>query len=315
MCLSVVAGLVVAELVRGRSRRAAAIAVTVAGLAVLGDGWIDRIHAAALPAPVPGAERLAGATVLEVPPDLLPQGPQSVFRAVGGGWRTVNGYSGWWPRYYDVLIGAGRVESNGMLTPFQRLGELHVLVSQDAERIRALIEQQPGAARVASDDALVVYRLPARPAAALSRPAGQRLRPSALRSECASELVSRAVDDDETSLWQCSIRDERQTLTIDLGDVRTVGSIVHNLGPYTSLFPSWLIVETSLDGTSWTAAWVGPAFEQAILAAMADPERLGIVAAFPPRSVRFIRMRAATFDDVPWSIAELEVWSSSIESR
>jgi hypothetical protein len=190
-----------------------------------------------------------------------------------------------------------------------------VLVSQDAQRIRALIEQQPGAARVASDDALVVYRLPARRALALSRPAGQRLQPSALRSECASELVSKAVDDDETSLWQCSIRDERQTLTVDLGEVRTVGSIVHNVGPYMSRFPSSLVVETSHDGSSWAAAWVGPVFEQAIVAAMADPKRLEIVAAFPPRSVRFIRMRAATFDDVPWSIAEIEVWSSSAESR
>jgi hypothetical protein len=236
-----------------------------------------------------------------------------VFRAVVGGWRTVNGYSGWWPRYYDVLVAAGRAESNGMLTPFQRLGELHVLVRQDAQRLRALIEQQPGAARVASDESLAVYRLPALPAAALSRPAGQRLRPSALRSECASELLSKAVDDDETSLWQCSIRDERQALIVDLGDVRTVGSIVHNMGPYMWRFPSSLIVETSQDGSSWTTARVGPEFEQAILNAMADPKRLGIVAAFPPRSVRFIRMRAATFD-VQWSIAEIEVWSSS-ESR
>ena len=30
--------------------------------------------------------------------------------------------------------------------------------------------------------------------------------------------MSRAADDDETSLWQCSVRDERQTLTVDLGD-------------------------------------------------------------------------------------------------
>lgn len=316
ICLSVVAGLVVAEFVRRRSRGASAIAATLVGLAVLGDGWVDRIHAAALPAPVPGADRLAGATVLEAPPDLLPHGPRAVFRAVAGGWRTINGYSGWWPGYYAALVAAGRIESDGMVTPFQRFGELHVLVSQDAPRLRALIERQPGATRVASDDALVLYRLPARPVTALSRPAGQRLRPSALRSECASELVSRAGDDDETSLWQCSVRDEHQTLIVDLGAVSMVGSIVHSLGPYSSLFPSLLVVETSQDGSSWTEAWVGPMFEQAILAAMAEPKRLGIVAAFPPRPARFIRLRAATLDsDVPWSIAEIEVWSSSAESR
>jgi hypothetical protein len=290
--------------------------VVIVGLAVLSDGWIDRIRAAELPPAVPGADRLAGATVLEAPPDLVFRDIQSVFRAVNGGWRTVNGYSGWGPSYYSALIGAARAESDGMLTPFQRLGELFVVVAQDAPRLRALVEQQPGATRVAGDNALIVYRLPARHGGGLPRPAGQQLQPRELRSACASELLSKAMDRDETSTWQCALWDERQALTIDLGDVRTVGSVVNDLGAFSWLFPAALAVETSEDGTLWNPAWSGTVLERTILAAMDDPKHLRIVVGFPPRQARYVRMRAASGgNDAPWTIAELEVWSASAESR
>jgi len=312
ICLSTLAGLVVAEFVRGRTRRTAAVGVVIVGLAVLSDGWIDRIRAAELPPAVPGADRLVGATVLEAPPDLVFRDIQSVFRAVNGGWRTVNGYSGWGPSYYNVLVGAARAESDGMLKPFQRLGELFVVVPQGASRLRALVEQQPGATRFASDNALIVYRLPAHHGGGLPRPAGQQLQPRELRSSCSSELLSKAMDRDETSLWQCAIWDERQALTVDLGEVRTVGSVVNDLGAFSWLFPAALAVETSEDGTLWNPAWSGTVLERTILAAMDDPKRLRIVVDFPPRQARYVRMRAASGgNDAPWTIAELEVWSSA----
>jgi len=315
ICLSVLAGLVVAEFMRERTQRTAAIVAVIVGLAVLSDGWIDRIRAAELPPPVPGADRLAGKTVLEAPPDLIFRDIRSVFRAVDGEWKAVNGYSGWGPSYYNALVGAGRAESDGMLTPFQRLGELYVLVGQDAPRLRAMIEEQPGVTRVAGDNALIVYRLPAHHGGGLPRPAGQQLQPRELRSPCSSEQLSKAMDRDETSIWQCALWDERQALTIDLGEVRTVGSVVNDLGAFSWLFPAALAVETSEDGTLWNPGWSGAVLERTILAAMDDPKRLRIVVDFPPRQARYIRMRAASGgNDAPWTIAELEVWSAS-ESR
>jgi F5/8 type C domain len=316
ICLSVVAGLVVAEFMRGRSRRVAAIAVMLVGIGILSDGWIDRIQAANLPPPVPGAAGLAGATVLEAPPDMVFRDIQTVFRAVQGGWRTVNGYSGWGPSYYHALVGAARTESDGMLTPFQQLGELHVLVGNDAQRLRALVERQPGVTRVTSDGSLTLYRLPRRQISALPRTAGERLRPRELSSACAPEFLANAMDEDERSTWQCPLWDERQALTADLGEVRTVGSVVNNLGSSSWLYPGALAVATSEDGESWNEAWTGTVLDRTILAAMEDPKRLRIVLAFPPRQARFIRMRAASGgNDAPWTISELEVWSSSSESR
>jgi hypothetical protein len=316
ICLSVVAGLVVAELTRGRSRRMAAIAVAVLGLGVLGDGWIDRIRTAALPPPVPGASTLAGKIVFAVPPDFIFRDLQSAFRAVEGGWRSVNGYSGWAPSYYNPLVGAGRAEADDMFAPFQQHADLHVIVEQDAQRLRAVVERQPGATQIAADSSLIVYRLPRREVRPMPRPDGQRLTPRELRSECGTTLLPEAIDGDESTLWQCALWDERGWLLVDLGEVRTVGSVVNNLGSFSYLYPGGLHVETSIDGSAWGTAWSGSVREASILAGMADPRAMRLVAAFSSRQARFIRMRAEQgAPEVPWAIAELEVWSSSAESR
>jgi hypothetical protein len=316
ICISVVGGLVVAEFIRGRSRRVVSIGLVIAGLGVLGDGWIDRIQTASLPPPVPGAQSLAGAVVLHVPPDTLFHDIQSVFRAVDGGWKAVNGYSGWGPSYYNPLIGASRAESDDMFAPFQQHADLHVIVGQDAPRLRAVVERQPGATLIASDGSLLVYRLPKRQVSTLPRPDGERLTPRELRSPCATELLTNAVDADESSLWQCALWDERGWLLVDLGEVREVGAVVNNLGYDSWLYPGALHVETSTDGGTWTPAWSGSVRERSIRAGMADPKHMRIVVAFPQRQARFIRMRAEQgTPETPWAIAELEVWSSWSESR
>jgi hypothetical protein len=103
---------------------------------------------------------------------------------------------------------------------------------------------------------------------------------------------------------------------VDLGDVRTVGSVVNNLGFFSWVYPGALHAETSVDGTTWSPAWSGSVRERSILAAMEDPKHLRIVIGFSRRPARFIRIRATQgAPDVPWVIAELEVWSSSTETR
>jgi hypothetical protein len=316
LCLAVLVALVLAEMLRGRSRRLVIVAMLIASAGVLADGWIDRIKTAAIPPPLPNENSLAGAIVFEVPPDSLTRDIRATYRAVNGGWKTINGYSGWAPSYFGPLIGAGRADVADLVTPFQQFGDMHVLVGQDAPRLRSIIEQQPGVTLVASDTSVLVYRLPKREVDAMPIPRGQRLHPRALISPCSSELLKQATDNDESTLWQCALWDERGFLTIDLGDVQTVGSVVNNLGYYSWLYPGALFAETSTDGATWSPAWGGNVRERSILAAMADPKHLRIVLAFPSRPARYIRLRAQEgAPDVPWALAELEVWSSSSESR
>ena len=311
LCLAVVAGIVVAEFVRGRSRRVALITVLITGPAVLSDGWVDRLGIAALPGPVPGADLLRGATVFDVPPDNIGRDIAAVFRAVDGGWKAVNGYSGWGPSYYWALVAAGRAEADDLLTPFQRFGDLHVLVGVDTPRLQALVEHQAGATVLAQNQSLVLYKLPRRDSAR-SRPAGQRVAVRELRSQCSAIDLSKAIDGDEETFWQCGLFDDRQALTLDLGDTRTVGAIVHSLGSQYWLSPLALSAETSSDGTTWSPAWSGNVLSQAIQGGMDDPRHLRIVLTFTPREARFVRLMAKPLDrQVPWSIAELQLWSAS----
>jgi hypothetical protein len=309
ICLSIVAGMSLAELVRSRSRQRMIIATLAVAIVVLADGWTARIPAVPAPAAVPGDELLRRATVMELPPDSSFRDTTAVFRAVEGGWKTVNGYSGWQPNYYFALVGAGRDESRDVFTPFQRMSELRVLVETDAPRLQALVQQQPGATLVAQNAKLTQYRLPALKIED-AQVAGLRIPIRDLHSECSSQYVRASIDRDERTLWQCELTDERQPLIVDLGAATPVGAIVHSVGTQFWLYPSSISIDTSEDGTTWTAARSGSVLHDVMVAGLRDPGLLRIVVAFPRRQARYLRLRGVPGESrFPWTIAELEVWS------
>lgn len=246
---------------------------------------------------------------MELPPDASFRDTTAVFRAVEGGWRTVNGYSGWQPNYYFALVGAARDESPDTFTPFQRLGELRVLVESNATRLQKIVEQQPGATLLAQNASLSQYRLPAR---MLDDPqvVGQRRDIKELRSECSSTYVAVVNDRNEQTLWQCSLTDERQPLIVDLGTVTTVGAVVHSIGTQFWLYPSRISIETSEDGDTWTTARSGSVRHEVMVAGLKDPGVLRIVLPFPARQARYVRLRGTAGESqFPWTVAELEIWS------
>jgi len=310
ICLSVVAGLALAELLRGRFRLRPTRATVLVAIAVLADGWMVGIPVVPAPGPVPGEELLRRATVIQLPADPF-RDTAAVFRAIEGGWHTVNGYSGWQPSYYFPLLGASRAESSDVLTPFQRLGELRVLVENEASRVQELIQRQPGATLVAQNGTLTQYRLPAR---TVEDPQvdGNRLEIRDVRSECASDDVHLVDDRNEKTLWQCGFTDERRMLLVDLGRVTMVGAIVHSVGIQFWVYPGSVTIETSEDGTSWTPARSGNVMHDVIVAGLRATGPLRVVLPFSPRRARFLRLRGAAGEpQFPWSIAELEVWSDS----
>ena len=189
--------------------------------------------------------------VLEAPPDTIFRDIQSVFRAVDGGWKSVNGYSGWGPSYYNALVGAGRAEADALLTPFQQLGELYVLVDQAAPRVRdadraATRRHTCGQRRARSSSTVCLgvrsARSPFRRASVSGRAScDRRVHPDSCRRPSMTTRHRCGSASSGTSV---------RLLTADLGDVRTVGSVVNNLGSFSWLFPGALVVETSEDGTS-----------------------------------------------------------------
>ena len=311
LSLAVVAGMTFATMVRGRSRAFIGASVGLTALVMAADGWLDRIVAAPAPPAVPDAARLAGRRVLELPLDGFWQDIVATYHAVEGNWVAVNGYSGYSPSYYYALRDASKAEDENLLTALRRDGDLDVVVPTAAPTLLAAVERQPGAVPTARNASFAQYRLPhlAR-VVPLPQADGLRLPLRELASMCAPADLVYATDGDNASAWECTPGEGHALLTLDLGEARQVGRIVHSVGRRPEFTPERLEIETSEDGTVWRAAWSGRPLEETIVAARRAPGNLRIVVGFPARRARFIRLSAAPREPgFPWLIAELEVWS------
>jgi hypothetical protein len=150
-------GLLVAGMLKRRSRLVTAAAVVVASCGLVADGWAW-IPAREVPFTAPRPDLLRGGVVLELPAGETLRDIAAVYRAVMGGWRTVNGFSGYEPADYQQLrdaSAAGRITFEPWLTR----GTLHVLVSEDAADLNRLVASQPRSQRIAAFNGLVQYRI------------------------------------------------------------------------------------------------------------------------------------------------------------
>ena len=283
LCLAIVAGLAASELLARRSRRAAMALTAVLAAGLLSDGWAT-IPAVPAPAAFPDQVALRGQTVLQLPVgdfhDFAPQ-----FLAVAGGWRSVNGYSGYEPRFYEALRQGARFEVDGLFQPFRARGDLFVVVNDDQPRLRALVERQPGAVCIGDRNGH-----PAVPAAATDAGAhGARVRRRRCGSRASPRRVPRAPQRPSTGGSTRAGRVDRRTgdewFQADLGAAADrVSAVRYSLGESYRDFPRALVVETSVDGQAWEPAWDGDVIAPTIegsLAGSADGARDDRVCAAP----------------------------------
>jgi hypothetical protein len=286
LCLSVVAGLVMAQLVGARRRRTAAALVALVSAALLVDGW-TMIPAVPLPRPVAADAALQRTPVLVTPAGDVFRDAATVYHAIAGGWTTINGYSGYEPGYYEALRTLSRSGSEAQYEPFVRRGDLLVVSGRG------------------------VTRIPARPGAeAAFAPSGGRLDIRIASTSCSPAEARYAIDGDRETIWVCGLQDAEHQITIELGEGGDVGAVVYALGSAGSAFPRRLVVETSADATGWDAVWEGSVAALVLPAAMDEPLQTRIVIPFNSRPARFVRLRQiGRSDSHYWAIAELEVWS------
>jgi hypothetical protein len=285
LCLAIVAGLLAADLLQTRTRRTANVLVALAAMLLLLDGWVT-IPVAAVPPPVAEAQQLRGAPVLVQPAGDASRDIAVVFHAVTGGWRSINGFSGYEPGYYEALRTLSQAGDPLAFDAFRRFGDV-------------LVEERG-----------TVRRLPAGAAGAPPASLGQRLEANALEASCSPEGMPLATDADMDTRWVCGVQDSDQHITFDLGRVADVGAIVHALGPLGADFPRHLIVETSPDAATWAPAWEGSPAALVLVAALDAPRSTRVSIPFLPRPARYVRLRqTGRHERNYWSIAELEVWT------
>jgi hypothetical protein len=159
LCLAMLAGYGTAALLRRYPRRPR---LMVAGLALLivaegafAAGAVD------VPQPMPRGIIPEGAVVLDLPidPGFGNAGPQ--YRAVIGGYRTINGYSGYQPAHFDPLRHAIADMRPDALDEYRRAGDLYVIIRPLLEQpVADWIPSLPGAAHLRDVGDARIYRLP-----------------------------------------------------------------------------------------------------------------------------------------------------------
>lgn len=154
VCLAVLAAFGSLALVRRRAL------VAVVLVAIAAEGWFYDVRQQ-VPAPTPPGLVPAGALVLDLPIDegfwnAIPQ-----YRAVLGGYRTLNGYSGYEPRHFNGMRHAIADRVPDALDPYRRLADLHVFIRPGTDpHVARWIEEHPDAERRQVSADLEVVRLP-----------------------------------------------------------------------------------------------------------------------------------------------------------
>jgi hypothetical protein len=312
LCLSVVAALAFARLT-GRARwfiRAPLAALVVAG--VLVDSWIGEMPLPKVPFRLEALESLPERTVvMELPLGETSDDVAAMYRAMYHRGRLVNGYSGFFPRSYDVLRRGLDLRDPRMFDALAASGPVVVAVDalrDDGSRWSKQLAARPGTVILGEESGRRLYSLTGGTLPPEIDPAAQPLRVQSAIANVENPRLPLALDGDPETRWDGGAQRGVEVLTVDLGSVRTVDGLTMTLGPHLSDFPRLLAIDTSQDGSVWSTQWQGTTAIHAFQAAVRRPADVPLAFALPHVPARLVRLRQLGQDPVfYWTIFELTV--------
>jgi hypothetical protein len=223
----------------------------------------------------------------------------------------VNGYSGFFPRSYDVLRRGLAIRDPQMFDAVASFGTVVVAVDARSDRGGEWARQivaRPGTMALGQEGGRKLFALAGGTLPAEFRSAS-RLRIESASANVQSERIALAMDGDEETRWDSGPQRGTEVVTIDLGSRRTVDGVSMTIGPHLSDFPRLLAIESSEDGVAWSDRWKGNTAVIAFAGAVRHPREVPLAFPLPAVAARFLRLRQLGQDPVfYWSIFELAVF-------
>lgn len=309
LALSVAGSLAFSRITSSTRQRVGLLLVVSAG--IIGDGWIR-----ALPLPVPqsGFRIPPGdpsVAVLELPLGNIARDTAAMYRVTLHGKRTVNGYNGYEPLYYQVLKQALADRDRTALDALASFGPLLIAADNDVatgDSWAAFLSSHPGIRHLGDDRNWTLFQLPM----TRSRPEGCESSPVAIAAifdEQGQVDVTTLTDRNPATRW-ITAHPQRvgDALTLDLGRAERLCGIVVSMGWEAELYPRKLRVLTSVDNVTWKTSFEGTMGGAAFRAALDNPRDARFTIPLRGQAARFVRLRVEQSHDLyQWAVADIVV--------
>lgn len=308
LALSVSGALAFSRLRFEGTRRLAIAIALMAGIAA--DGWIHNLAFPVVPGLWP-AQRAAGFTaVVELPLGDLYDDIAAMYRAINHRRPVVNGSSGFEPTHYFTLKTALQEHDPTALDAVTPAGPVLIVVDKGADadrRWQTFLTQVPRVTRLADDEGHAFFA--AAPAPPTPPPcSGVRLPIAAVLEGHRSVDVGTLTDGDLLTRWNTS-HPQRvgDALTVDLGRAAVPCAVSLSVGEFRKNYARRLLVDTSLDGVSWTAATSVRTAALTVRGALNDPRTVAFSIPLAPVDAQFVRLRIGEPAVDAWLVAEISV--------
>jgi hypothetical protein len=315
LCLSVVAAMTFVRFTRHWRwyLRSAVLVLILCGIIV--DSAVGEMTLPELPPQLIAAGTPpTGAAVLELPLGDIGGDAIAMYRGMYHGHPVVNGYSGFFPKSYDVLRRELNLRGPEIFDGLTARGPILVLLdpTRDSENAwRKQLERRPDTTRVGERSGWILYSLSASP---MPDPImTNRLRVERISTNVNPSKAQLAIDGDTETRWDTAwFQEGDEIVTVDLGGrEQHVDAVSLTLGNHPADFPRMLAIDTSDDGNTWTTRWTGSGAVAAFNGAVRDPRDMPLVFSLPHVPARWIRLRQLGRDpEFYWSIFELEVFGT-----
>jgi hypothetical protein len=253
-----------------------------------------------------------GTAVLELPLGEIEPDVAAMYRGMYHRRPVVNGYSGFFPRSYDVLRRGLDIHDPQMFDAVTSWGPVVVAVDEQHDeggRWAKQLAARPGSVALGQESGYRLFSLAGGTLPAELEAGSPQLPVQSVTANVESRRIALALDGDPDTRWDSGPQRGTEVVTVDLGVERRIDGLTMTIGNHSSDFPRVLAIDTSTDGRAWSTEWRGSTASTAFMGAVRHPTDSPLTFALPHVPARLVRLRQLGQDpEFYWTIVELRVY-------